>query len=292
LLTLAALAHPEWQIRPTKFDVAYALLQSIAGLDLVRAQLLADIVYRVRDGSPELFTFARIRPEVQERISYRLGARYERLREWLAASRTAGDGLELDHFLSRLFGEVLSQPGFGFHAGLDAGRTAAELIESVQKFRRVAEPALEAEGWPVGREYMAMVQDGVIAAQYLGGWQVEDRDAVLLAPAYTFLMSNRPVEVQFWLDVGSRGWAERLNQPLTQPYVLSRAWESGRLWTDADEVQAGREATERLATGLLRRCRRALYLGLSELNEQGYEQRGPLLSAFQRVLRQKAVDPE
>src|SRR5258706_10438129 len=36
LLTLAALAHPGWNIRPGKFDLAYALIQSIAEMDLVR----------------------------------------------------------------------------------------------------------------------------------------------------------------------------------------------------------------------------------------------------------------
>ena len=46
----------------------------------------------------------------------------------------------------------------------------------------------------------------------------------------------------------------------------------------------------RLVLGLLRRCRRAVYLGLSELNEQGYEQRGPLLEAFQRILRRSAPE--
>ncbi len=54
----------------------------------------------------------------------------------------------------------------------------------------------------------------------------------MLAPAYTFLMSNRPVDYQFWLDVGSRGWFERLYQPLTHPYVLSREWPAGQSWTD------------------------------------------------------------
>ena len=42
----------------------------------------------------------------------------------------------LDYFLSRLFGEVLSQAGFGFHRDFDAGAVAANLIESVQKFRQ------------------------------------------------------------------------------------------------------------------------------------------------------------
>lgn len=131
-----------------------------------------------------------------------------------------------------------------------------------------------------------MVQAGVIAAQYLGGWRLEAGAAVLLAPAYTFLIANRPVEIQFWLDVGSRAWAERLYQPLTHPYVLSRSWQPGRLWTDADELEAGHAALLRLMIGLLRRCKSSLYLGLTDLNEQGYEQRGPLLQALQRLIRQ------
>jgi hypothetical protein len=99
------------------------------------------------------------------------------------------------------------------------------------------------------------------------------------------LMYNRPVRVQFWLDVGSRGWFERLYQPLTHPYVLSRNWPPSTPWTDNDEMTANQQTLQRLALGLLHRCREALYLGLSDLNEQGYEQQGPLLKAFNRILR-------
>jgi hypothetical protein len=131
-----------------------------------------------------------------------------------------------------------------------------------------------------------MVQDGVIAAQYIRSWQIEAaQDAVLLAPAYTFLMSNRPVEVQIWLSAGSQGWFERLFQPLTHPYVLSRLWQAGETWDADDEYAAAQDTMNRLVQGLLRRCRGKIFLGLSELNEQGYEQRGPLLVALQRALR-------
>ena len=124
-----------------------------------------------------------------------------------------------------------------------------------------------------------------MAAQYVRSWRRQPTDAVLLAPAYTFLMSNQPVAHQFWLDVGSSGWWERLNQPLTQPYVLSRTWQAGAQWTDLDEYAARQEALYCLALGLVRRCRTQIHLGLSELGEQGIEQRGPLLRAIQRVLR-------
>ncbi|MCJ7435399.1 MAG: hypothetical protein MUO77_18110, partial [Anaerolineales bacterium] len=81
LLTLAALAHPHWNIRPPKFDVAYALMQSLQGLDLIRAQLLTEIVYRQRDFS--LAAFDQIKPEMQERITFSIGERYSTLRNWI-----------------------------------------------------------------------------------------------------------------------------------------------------------------------------------------------------------------
>jgi len=72
--------------------------------------------------------------------------------------------------------------------------------------------------------------------------------------------------------------------------VLSRTWQAGAQWTDLDEYAARQEALYCLALGLVRRCRTQIHLGLSELGEQGYEQRGPLLWAFNQVLRQLAAD--
>ena len=135
-----------------------------------------------------------------------------------------------------------------------------------------------------------MIEGGVVAAQYLTGWQVRPQEAVLLLPAYTFLMMNQPVTVQFWLDAGSRAWFERIYQPLTQPYVLRRDWDQDRLWTDEDEVRVRQEALDRLILGLTRRCRRRVYLAFSELSERGYEQQGPLRQAVQRLLRQGRID--
>ena len=287
LITLAALAHPHWSIHPPKFDVAYALMQSIEDLDLVRAQLLTDIIYRQHDLS--ISPFEKIKPDVQERITFSIGNRFTTLHDWILAYRE-GDQLPLDHFLRKLFGEVLSQPGFGYHSNFDSVRVAASLVESVKKFRQSLESTLagsDSQFPNLGREYISMLQDGVIAASYLEGWQSEDKEAVLVAPAHTFLMMNRPVTIQFWLDIGSGGWYERLSQPLTHPHVLSRGWEPGRQWMDADEVQASHESLARLTSGLLHRCREHVYICLSELGESGFEQRGELLRAFQKVLQEQ-----
>jgi DNA polymerase III delta prime subunit len=297
LQTLAKLAHPAWRRPPPPADVAQALMLSIADLDPVRARLLADIVYRVKDGQPTLTPFHLIVPETQERISYLLGGRYEELWRWIQNhvekvggadnSPRAEETEGLDHFLSRLFGEVLSQAGFGFHRNLDAGAVAANLIESVQKFRQsFPPPEGEEEGMRVDTapQYVDMVERGVVAAQYVSSWQVRPEDALLLVPAYTFLMMNQPVQVQFWLDAGSRAWIERIYQPLTHPYVLRRGWPGERQWTDHDEVQVRHEALTRLVWGLTRRCRQRVYLAFSDLNERGNEQQGPLQQAVQRML--------
>jgi hypothetical protein len=301
LLTLAELAHPDWGYRPTRSDLAYALIQAIAGLDLVRAQLLVEITYRVQDGIPVLSPFEDIKPDMQERITFTLGNRFEILRRWIEEYRQE-EPEDLDFFLSRLFSEVLSQPGFGFHAApdgsnldstsgkpsstLDPGQVAANLIESIQKFRWAVGETLTTEGKPLGKEYIEMVTDGVIAAQYIQNWELPPDNAVLLAPAYTFLLNNRPVDYQFWLDIGSRGWFERLNQPLTQPYVLSREWPPAKVWTAADENEANQDGLYRLVLGLIRRCRQRIYLGLSDLNEQGFEARGVLLKTIYFALQQ------
>jgi len=284
LLTLAKLAHPGWKLpRCTRFDVRYALMQVVEGLDLVRADLLSQIVYREKHPEENLTSFDRIRPEMQQRITYRIGEQYRQLQEWLAQYR-AGDPAELDIFLSRLFGEVLSQPGFAFHKNFDSAAVTARLIESIQKFRWGTVGQIEGQK-PVGEEYIHMVEEGIMAAQYLQSWRETAEDAILLAPAYTFLMINRNVNIQFWLDVGSQGWWERLYQPLTHPYVLSRRWPGQTVWTDAHDFQANQEALIRQVSGLMRRCRGTIYLCTIGVNEQGNEQHGPLLQALQGILR-------
>jgi hypothetical protein len=284
LLTLASIAHSEWGFVPSKFDVAHSLMQAVDGLDLIRAKILTDIVYRVRDGTPRLSSFDQITSSTQERISFSFGEKYDHLRLWLEEYHQSSLD-DLDHFISMLFGEILSQPGYGFHLKYDLGQVTANLVESIQKFRKVTGDSLADAGIPLGKEYIEMVHDGVIAAQYIPSWQAQEEDAVFIAPAYTFLINNYPVDIQFWLDVGNRSWAERLYQPLTHPYVLSRNWKAKKIWTDVEEIETGDQVLYALVIGLLNRCRRKIYLGLSEFNEQGYEQRGPLLQAFNHIVQ-------
>ncbi len=288
LLTLAALAHPQWQSVPPQADVAQTITLAIESLDPARAHLIAERLYASRSGRAELRPFDNLKPDLQERIGFDVGAKIDRLREWLAGYAHAEAQFPLDVFFARLFGEVLSQPGYGFHRQIDPARITAQIVESARKFRQTVNPDPYAPliDPNVGRDYVRLVSQGVVAATYIESPYAQKAEAVLLAPAYTFLLSNESVGYQFWLNAGSPAWSERLYQPLTHPYVLSRQWPANKKWGDEDEVAARQAALLRLVRGLLRRCRNRIYLAISTLNEQGFEERGPLLTVLQQVLRE------
>ena len=295
LLTLAALAHPDWGVRPAAADVTLTLALAIADLDPVRAHLLSRIVYPPRGKQIELGRFGELIPEMRQRITYTIGERHDRLREWIYDYRSSTDIVPLDQFFARLFGELLSQHGYGFHDDYDAARVANQLVGSARNFRWALEESLVPEGGrassvplsPVqlGREYLQLIGSGALGALYVPGWAVAD-DAVFLAPAYTFLMRNRAVDIQFWIDIGSGGWWERLYQPLTHPHVLSPRWPVNQPWSDFDEYQSRQDSMHRLLLGLLRRTRQRVYVGMSDYSESGFEQRGPLLMLINRLLAQ------
>jgi hypothetical protein len=248
----------------------------------VRASYLTDIVYNTRKGQPHLYGFGQLKPEVQERITFVLGTRYGDLLRWIEAYVTQPP-LPLDLFFSRLFDDLLARAGYGFHGNYDAAAAAANLIESVHKFRESVDVPDTSE---LGLRYVRMVEGGVVAAQYLHGYYPVEQDAVFIAPAYSFLTENRAVDCQFWLNANSLSWGRRLYQPLTHPFVLTRHWPRERQWAEEDEFNAGQEMLRRVVTGLLRRCRRTIYLEFSDLNVRGREERGPLMEWVQRLLRE------
>lgn len=287
LLMLAKLAHPHWGMRPAPADVTLGLMLAIQEMDPVRAHLLSRIVYPERRPTIELGRFGELVTDMQQRITYTIGEAYDRLRNWLYAYRANTESLPLDQFFAQIFGELLSQPGFGFHADRDAARVANQLVESARNFRWAMESTATKktgiEYTLLGREYTKLVESGALGALYAPGWRMAE-DAVFIAPAYTFLMRNRAVSIQFWLDIGAGGWWERLYQPLTHPYVLSQRWPGNEPWSDFAEYSKRQETMHRLLLGLIRRTRRRIYLGISDYSESGFEQRGPLLAFINRLL--------
>lgn len=284
LLTFAKLAHPEWQLNCSRLAVRSALQVALMNLDVVRAELCSQSLFSDRKPEDGIGSFDRLRDEMKTRISFTHGKNLEHLRVWLENYKSQ-EKQPLFVFLSRLFGELLSQQSFAFYQDYEASKVLAQLIESIKNFRSALLSMGISDEQEISQEYIRTLEQGLIASQFFQPLPVVPSDNVVISPAFTFLMTNRAVKYQIWLDLGSMGWWERLNQPLTHPYLLNRHWVPGNPWTDVHEYDANQQALARLITGLIHRCTKHLYLFTCNVNDQGQEQRNPLLQAFQTIFK-------
>ena len=284
LLTLAKLAHPDWRLAPSRLALRSALQVAISNLDLIRAELCSQSLFSDRRPEDSIGSFDRLRDEMKARITYTHGENLEILRAWLENYKTQ-EKQPLFVFLSRLFGELLSQQNFALYNDFESSRVTAQLIESIKNFRLSLLSIGINDEQEIGQEYIRTLEQGLIASLYFEQQPVLPENTVLISPAFTFLMTNRVVKYQLWLDLGSMGWWERLNQPLTHPYLLNRHWTQGNPWTDMHEFNANQQALARLVGGLSRRCTQHLFLFTCNMNEKGQDQRSPLLQGFQTIFK-------
>ena len=281
ILSLASLAHPDWKQAPDLYQTQSALSTAIPKLDPLRARLILEQATINQDVTllPPIETLPN---ELTERVPNDVLRQYEQLRLWIGS---VDPNEPLDYFISRLFSELLTQPGFGFADDQPAGENTARLVQSYQKFKRPLAADQGADASYLGREYYKALSQGLLSALFVPEEEIIGEPGVLIAPVMTFLMQNRAVEHQFWLNLGSKGWYERLEQPLTHPYVLNRQWESRKKWTTDDEMALGRFNLERTLVGLLRRCSGQVHLCTSDYGEAGIEEKGLLLTWAQNLFR-------
>ncbi|MGB9723414.1 MAG: UvrD-helicase domain-containing protein [Chloroflexia bacterium] len=286
LLTLAALLRPEWQLPPAPYDVAEALGQVLDGCDPVRAARLTEWVYdptgpalRDPEGLPAVarLHLSGVSPAASPIERYR--AFWQR---WQEAGRMdhATRTLPWEHLLAYLLSTFLA----GAARDPAVATACAELLESARRFREVFPILYPGEDEDMaGRRYLEMLRRGLVTAQYLV--QAPEIPAVLLAPAHTYLLAGRRVRRQFWLDVSSMDWWTPPQQPLTNPYVLSRHWPLGRPWDDAADYASRQAALAQTLRGLCNRCGEGVVLCGSELGTAGQFQDGPLWRALEPIVR-------
>jgi len=319
LVAWAKLAHPKWGQLVSSAELSRALAVSIDGLDLIRAQLLADAALRIAPNR-----LAEIEEQsLWNRVGMRFRESYLRLARWLTQASTqsltlAPDAspnaqpVPLDIFWQQLFTDVLSQPGFALSTDLEGAQVCDKLIRSMRSFREVFDRAnltpqtvpateiavlnlqprpTEPRNEDIGFEYVTLLTEGIMAAQYApevqngNGNEVEVAPSeILLATAFAYLTGDHRSRHQFWLDLNSPGWYERIYQPLTHPYVLRRTWPLGQRWTEELEHDAAQTMMRRIIGGLTARCTEQIHLASSQLSINGQEEAGPLSRAVQRVM--------
>ncbi len=256
-LSIAQLVNPSWQVVLDFYSLREALGVFIPGIDTVRAELLARIALDSKSkilNSIDEFTAAQI-----DRIGSANVEAYENLREWIDEVKSRNlDSLE--EFMRTLFGDQLNR-----HPERERmGNKIRTVIDSARKFSDVA-AYMEIDKKELGKAYIEMIYEGVVASPNPEiDRNIQSANLLLFAPVYSFLLTDKVVKYQFWLDVGSMGWWEPIHQSLTNSHVLSRAWKVGEKWTDDKDIENRNNTLHRLITGLCRRCSDGIYLCASQ----------------------------
>ena len=278
-LTWLALAHPEWGLFPTTFDVAEALSLSIGGLDPARAALAAQYLYR--PNSLVLHSPAELSESIADRIGADHLALIEQVRVWLEDN---GGRHRLDQFIYLLFNDLLASRAFQLEPDIAGAavcdwlvRTAGYLVESAEGLGLEDDAA-------IGSTFINSINQGLISSQPPDTGDPPDPDGVVITTIYGYLLRARSARVQVWLDSAASGWWDIPRQPLSNAFVLAQSWDPDRAWTMSEEIDIRNQLLARIVRGLTARCHDGIILATSDLDRRGARQDGALWRALQPIL--------
>ncbi|MBK8985493.1 MAG: UvrD-helicase domain-containing protein [Chloroflexi bacterium] len=279
-LTWLALAHPDWGIAPSVYEIAEALTLSIHGLDPARASLLAERLYQPQ--TIHLLPGAELPRPITERIGADKVALVEELRLWLAAQDPA---LPIDAFLYNLFNDLLAQPRFQPEPDLSGAAVCDWLVQSATRLRQSAPAIGFNTAAAIGAVFIDGIHQGLVTANPPDLGDPPDPDGIMISTIYGYLLAGKPVEVQVWLETAATGWWDIPKQPLSNAFVLAQSRAADAPWTTDEEFAIRNQLLSRIIRGLTNRCTGGVILANSDLDRRGLRQDGPLWRALQPTLR-------
>lgn len=276
-LTWLALAHPQWDVHPSAYDVAEALTLSIHGFDPARAELLTERLYR--PDMPDLLPISELPPRLVERIGFDLVGLVEELRLWLEAVDV---NQPLDHCLHDLF-QLLSQKRFQPEPDVAGAAVCDWLVKAATRLRQSAEAMGFKTPAEIGAAFIDGINNGLVTANPPDLGDPPDPEGITVSTMYGYLLAGGPVRVQVWLETAATGWWDIPNQPLSNAFVLAQSYDVSRPWTVEEDYAIRNELLARLIRGLTARCAEGVVLATSDLDRRGVRQDGPLWRALQPV---------
>ncbi|HEX6386054.1 MAG TPA: UvrD-helicase domain-containing protein, partial [Anaerolineae bacterium] len=274
-LTWLALAHPDWNIHPSAYDVAEALTLSIDGLDPARAEILTERLYQP-DGS-YLLPISELPERVVARVGMDLVGLVEELRLWLEAH----DGQSpIDTFLHDLFNRLLSQRRFQAEPDLAGAAVCDWLVRAASRLRRSAAAMGFQSPAEIGVAFIEGINQGLVTANPPESGDPPDPDGIMISTMYGYLLAGKPVRVQIWLETSGTGWWDIPNQPLSNAFVLAQSYDSNKPWTMDEDFFIRNQVLSRIIRGLTNRCSDGIILANSDLDRRGLRQEGPLWRAI------------
>ncbi|PIE79776.1 MAG: hypothetical protein CSA11_10725 [Chloroflexi bacterium] len=275
-LTWLALAHPEWQMAPSCYDVAEAFALSIHGLDPARAQLIVEQLYVPEE--IRLLPISELTELHRERIGEESVKLVAELRAWLDQENGRSP---LDTFLYNLFNGLLSQPRFQLKPDLAGAAVCDWLVQSAARLRQAA-PAMglhtPAE---IGTAFIAGINQGLVTANPPDLGDPPAPDGIQISTMYGYLLTGKSVQIQVWLEAADHGWWAIPKQPLSNAFVLAQSRLSDEPWTGEDDFTMRNQLLSRIIRGLTNRCTDSIILANSDLDRRGLRQDGPLWRALQ-----------
>lgn len=280
------LAHPEWNLQPTAFDVAEALTLSIDGLDAARAELLVEQLYRPEWG--QLLPAADLPERVAARVGPELVGLVEELRVWLEQYASAAP---IERFLHDLFHEMLAQPRFQPLPDLAGAAVCDWLVQSAVRLRRAARGMGLKTPADLGLAFVEGINQGLVTADPPDLGEPPDPEGITIATTYAYLLAGEPVRVQVWLEIAATGWWEIPRQPLSNAFVLAQSYDPEDQWTHEQDFFIRNELLARVIRGLCGRCREGIVLAHSELDRRGVRQSGALWRALEDLIAAERARP-
>ncbi|MEM9775901.1 MAG: hypothetical protein AAF902_15095 [Chloroflexota bacterium] len=270
-------------IKPSTHDIAEALSLSIQGLDAVRARMLADALY---DQNAGIFNDRSLLTNQQiERMGEHHLDAVDTLVSWLNAHGNRSDNpLSPDFFFYGLFSEVLSHPPFQNRADTGLAEVCDWLIQMASRFRQAGDRVIDGSSESVGLALVQGIYSGLVTANPPAVGDPPDPDGVFISTIQTYLLEERPVPVQIWLETSATGWWDLPRQPLSNGFVLDPRWSINQTWTLEDDVRIRNEQLSRIVVGLCSRCSKGIFIATSDLDRRGARQDGPLFKAIQLFL--------
>ena len=266
MMTLALLGHPQWEQEGGVPDLAQSL-QLLLKLDPVRAWLLS----RQIRGS----ALAPLEMWQRERVGFRASKGYDLLARWLEEYRR-GPEQPIDLFFQRVFGELLSR----LPPARDDLVVCRQLLVSARKF------LLTARRLDLGKNpnaaFIRLLSAGTVAAESL----IEPAslaNSVILTTPYAYLAGHCHTQIQVWMDCTSRRWFQQDARELINPHLLTPRWPRGETWTDQHSQANSLQNGARVARALIRRCGVHLLAAGANVDSQGYELDGQLLTALESI---------
>ena len=279
-LTWLTLAHPEWQLKPTAYDVAEALTLSIFGLDPARAALITKFCYQ--EDEAQLLPVEQLPESMIERAGEEILDRVEELRLWLIETEIDDP---IDFFLHSLFTEMLSERRFQPEPDVAGAAVCQWLVNTATRLRQASAAMGLKTPTEVGLTFIEGINQGLVSANPPDLGEPPDPNGITISTIYGYLLAGDPVRVQVWLETAATGWWDIPRQPLSNAFVLAQSYDPQNLWTMTEDFAIRNELLSRIVRGLTGRCSDGIILTNSDLDRRGILQDGPLWRGLQPVIK-------